>query len=400
VLTPEVPMAGGLRPDPRAGLGSPVHTVRVLLVQANVWRVGLTLAVLVALLALLRFVLADGGSVLFTVVMAWFLSLAMEPAVRRLSTRMPRGAATALVMVAAGLLSLGFLVAFGSLAVEQAAALLRSLPSVIESVLGWVNRRLGTDYSSSDLLSSIRLTPEDAASYAQDVLGGLWTVLGSLATGVFGFFAIILLSFYLSADGPRLRAWLANLMPARPQRIFLSVWDLSMAKTAGYVSARVVLAVINGTTSALVFLLIGLPSWLALGLWTGVVAQFVPTIGTYISIVLPVLVGLASPEPWTGIAALAWGVLYQQVENVTFEPRISARAVNLHPAVAFGSVMLGSALFGVGGALLAIPVTAMLLAVVDAYVQRPHDTADLVAGELVTGRETAEESEELPGHPT
>jgi predicted PurR-regulated permease PerM len=397
---PEVPMAGGLRPEPRAGIGSAVHTVRVLLVPANVWRVGLTLAALVALVIFLRFVLADGGSVLFTVVMAWFLSLAMEPAVRRLSTRMPRGAATALVMVAAGLLSLGFLVAFGSLAVEQAAQLLRSLPGTIESVLAWVNRRLGTDYSSSDLLSSIRLTPEDAASYAQEVLGGIWTVLGSLATGVFGFFAIVLLSFYLSADGPRLRAWLADPLPPRPQRLFLSVWDLSMSKTAGYVSARLVLAVINGTLSALVFLIIGLPSWLALGLWTGVVAQFVPTIGTYISIVLPVLVGLASPQPWTGVAALAWGVLYQQVENVTLEPRISARAVNLHPAVAFGSVMLGSALFGVAGALLAIPVTAMVLAVVDAYVDRRHLVSDMVAGELVTSTDGLDENEELPGHPT
>ncbi len=393
-------MAGGLRPDPRAGLGAPVHTVRVLLVPSNVWRVGLTLAALVALLLLLRFVLADGGSVLFTVVMAWFLSLAMEPVVSRLSTRMPRGAATALVMAAGGLASLGFLVAFGSLAVEQAANLLRSLPGTIESVLGWVNRRLGTDYSSSDLLSSIRLTPEDAANYAQQVLGGIWTVLGSVATGVFGFFAILLLGFYLSADGPRLRSWLAAPMPPRPQRLFLSVWDLSMTKTAGYVSARLVLAVINGTTSAVVFLIIGLPSWLALGLWTGLVAQFVPTIGTYISIVLPVLVGLASPQPWTGIAALAWGVLYQQVENLTLEPRISARAVNLHPAVAFGSVMLGTALFGVGGALLAIPVTAMLLAVVDAYVDRRHVMSDLVTGELVTSLDAAEESEELPGHPT
>jgi predicted PurR-regulated permease PerM len=393
-------MADGLRPDPKAGLASPVHTVRVLLVPSNMWRVGLTLAALVALVLLLRFVLADGGSVLFTVVMAWFLSLAMEPAVKRLATRMPRGAATALVMAAAGLLSLGFLAAFGSLAVEQAAALVRSLPGTIESALDWLNRRLGTDYSSSDLLASIRLTPEDAADYAQEVLGGIWTVLGSLAAGVFGFFAIILLSFYLSADGPRLRSWLADPLPPRPQRLFLSVWDLSMTKTAGYVSARLLLAVINGTASALVFLIIGLPSWLALGLWTGVVAQFVPTIGTYISIVLPVLVGLASPQPWTGIAALAWGVLYQQVENVTLEPRISARAVNLHPAVAFGSVMLGSALFGVGGALLAIPVTAMLLAVLDAYVDRRDVVSDMVAGELVTGTDRLDETEELPGHPT
>ena len=118
------------------------------------------------------------------------------------------------------------------------------------------------------------------------------------------------------------------------------------------------------------FLLIGLPSWLALALWTGLVAQFVPAIGTYIAIVLPVLVGLLSPNPWLGAMVLAWGVLYQQVENLTIEPRISARAVDVHPAVSFASVILGTAMFGVAGALLAIPVAAMLLSLLDLYRTR------------------------------
>jgi predicted PurR-regulated permease PerM len=108
-----------------------------------------------------------------------------------------------------------------------------------------------------------------------------------------------------------------------------------------------------------------MPSWLALGIWTGLVAQFVPTIGTYIAIVLPVLVGLLSGNPWIGVMALIWAVIYQQVENLTLEPRISARAVNVNPAVAFASVMLGAALFGVAGALLAIPVTAMVISLID-----------------------------------
>ena len=116
------------------------------------------------------------------------------------------------------------------------------------------------------------------------------------------------------------------------------------------------------------FALIGLPSWFALALWTGVVAQFIPTIGTYISIALPVLVGLLNPQPWLGVAVLAWGVIYQQVENLTLEPRISARAVDVHPAVAFASVVLGTALFGVAGALLAVPVSAMLLALFEIQV--------------------------------
>lgn len=135
-------------------------------------------------------------------------------------------------------------------------------------------------------------------------------------------------------------------------------------------AARVTLAAVNAAASSIVFALIGLPSWFALGLWTGVVAQFIPTIGTYISIALPVLVGLMSPEPWMGLAVLAWGIAYQQVENIGLEPRISARAVDVHPAVAFASVLLGTSLFGVAGALLAVPVSAMLLALFDLQVLR------------------------------
>ena len=113
------------------------------------------------------------------------------------------------------------------------------------------------------------------------------------------------------------------------------------------------------------FAIIGMPSWLALGIWTGVVAQFVPTIGTYISIILPVIVGLLSGHPWIGVAALVWALIYQQVENLTIEPKISARAVNVHPAFAFAAVMVGTALFGVAGALLAIPVGAMIISLAD-----------------------------------
>ncbi len=158
------------------------------------------------------------------------------------------------------------------------------------------------------------------------------------------------------------------------------MWDVTASKTGGYVGARVILAVINASTSAVVFMLIGLPSWLALAIWTGVVAQFVPTIGTYIAIALPVLIGLLSDNPWTGVMALGWAVLYQQVENLTIEPRISARAVNVHPAVAFASVMVGAALFGVAGALLAIPVAAMIISLADSRNAR-HDLHPDLAGE-------------------
>jgi predicted PurR-regulated permease PerM len=320
--------------------------------------------------AFLTFVVRDGGSIIFTVLMAWFISIAMEPAVRRLSRHMRRGAATGLVMLAFVLFAVVFSVAFGQLLVEQIATLLKALPDLVKSVIEALNQRLGTSYKLTDILSNLNITQDQVNQYATQILGGVLSLIGTVFGAFFSLFTLGLLTFYLSADGPRLRRWVAQLFSARAQGIWLTVWDTTAAKTGGYVGARVVLAFINSATSAVVFLVIGMPSWLALAIWTGIVAQFVPTIGTYIAIALPVLVGLLSPNPVIGVIALVWAVLYQQVENLTLEPRISAKATDVHPAVAFAAVLLGAALFGVAGAVLAVPVVAMLLSLVAIYVQR------------------------------
>lgn len=343
---------------------------RVVLVPGNVWRIGLVVIGLIVLFAVGRFVLSEGASLIFTAVMAWFISLAMEPAVGRLARHMPRGAATGLVLLAVVLFLVVFFSLFGALIVEQVTNLVQSLPDFARNALTWVNGRFGTDYALEDLWETLNLDTDRLADMASQLAGGVLAVLGSIAGAVASFFIFALLLFYLSADGPRLRRWIATLFPPRIQETTVVVWDTMAEKTGRYVSARLVLAAVNATATAIVFLIIGLPSWLALALWTGMVAQFVPAIGTYISIVLPVLVGLLSPNPWLGVIVLGWGILYQQVENLTIEPRISARAVNVHPAVSFGSVILGTAMFGVAGALLAIPVVAMLLTLLDLYRTR------------------------------
>ena len=341
----------------------------------NIWQVGWVVIALVAVALFLRFVIADAGSVMFALLMAWFAAIAMEPAVGRLARHMKRGLATALVMASVILFGVVFSLAFGQLLVDQIAQLLQGLPDLVDSAVAWVNGRFNTRYDIQDILSQLNLEPAQVAQYAGVVLGGILGVLGSVVGGLFSLFTFALFTFYFSADGPRFRRFIATLFPPRLQGSAVDVWQITAQKTGGYVGARVILALINATTSAVVFLLIGLPSWLALAIWTGVVAQFVPTIGTYIAIALPVLVGLLSDNPWTGVMALAWAVIYQQVENLTIEPKMSARAVDVHPAVAFASVMLGTALFGVAGALLSIPVAAMLMALAESrnkrYALRP-----------------------------
>lgn len=366
-------------PEPSAPMADgPVR--RVVLDLRSVWRAGLVLLGVVALGAFGRFVLHEGSHVLVTIALAWLAALAMEPAVGRLSRRIPRGAAVAVVMAGLGVLLAVFLAVFGAMLADQVAQLIQTLPDVVQSIIGWVNTRFGTEYSVDTILQSINLTPSDAAGYANQVLGGVLGILGSVVGVLFTGLTLLLLTFYFSADNPRLRVWIGGLLPARQQQVFITVWNLTTEKTGGYVAARAVLATLNGVLTSIVFLIFGLPSWLALGLWTGLVAQFVPTIGTYISIALPLLVAVLSDRPWTALVVLGWAVLYQQVENLAIEPRISARAVNVHPAVAFSSVLFGTALFGITGALLSIPIFAMLLSLLDIYAKR-HDLIPELAAE-------------------
>jgi predicted PurR-regulated permease PerM len=128
------------------------------------------------------------------------------------------------------------------------------------------------------------------------VAGGVLGFLTSVVSAAFSTFTFAFFTYYFSADAPRLRRWMARLFPPRQQEIVVGVWDLAVIKTGSYLSARVVLAAICGTTTALFLLVIEIPYWLALGTWTGVVAQFVPTIGTYVAILLPVMVGLIGDQ--------------------------------------------------------------------------------------------------------
>ena len=346
----------------------------------NIWRIGWVVIGLLACALLLNFVLEDGGSVIFTVLMGWFAAIAMAPAVDRLSRHMRRGFATIIVMLSVIVFLALFFIAFGRLFFDQIVQLLEGLPGFVDEVIRRINERFETQYSTDTILQQLNITPEQAASYASEFAGGFFGVLISVVGGLFGAFTFFLFAFYLSADGPRFRLWLASLFPTRLQDVVVNVWDVTAEKTGSYVAARVILATLNGGSTAIVFLIIGMPSWLALGIWTGLVAQFVPTIGTYLAITLPVIVGLLSGNPWIGVIALAWGILYQQIENLTFEPRISARAVDVHPAVAFGSVLLGASLFGVAGALLAIPVVAMVLSLLNIY-RKKYDLSPKLAAD-------------------
>jgi predicted PurR-regulated permease PerM len=181
--------------------------------------------------------------------------------------------------------------------------------------------------------------------------------------------SVLLFTFYLVSDGPKLRrAICSRLTPARQERV-LAAWELAGTKTGGYLYSRALLALLSTIFHWIVFQSLGTAAPLALALWVGVVSQFLPVVGTYLAGVLPVLLAFLD-SPLKAIIVLVAIVVYQQIENYLFSPRITAHTMELHPALAFGAALGGAAVLGAVGAVLALPAAAMGQALVSEWGDR------------------------------
>jgi predicted PurR-regulated permease PerM len=317
----------------------------------------------------------------YVLAFAFFIGLAMEPIVNRLERRgVRRGAGTGIVLVGLILGTILFFAVFGSLLVDQLAALVRSVPALTDSAIAWINEEFGTTIAEDEILESLGISTGDLANAAANIGVGVIGVITSTVGLLFNLLMMLFFAFYFAADGPRLRRTVASWLPPSRQLQFLTVWDISTAKAGSYVISRGILAIISAAAHGVFFAIIGLPYWLPLALWVGFVSQFIPTIGTYLAGALPIIIALVSGEPLVALAVLVFILIYQQVENLILTPRVTQQTLEVHAAIAFGSVIVGGALFGATGALLAIPVVAIVIAVFDTYGKRYQLISEL-AGE-------------------
>ena len=307
----------------------------------------------------------------FTLFFAFFLGLAMEPVVNRLAARgIKRGIGTFIVL--GGLIggTIFFFAVFGNLLVTQLAELAKSVPNIIDNVIAWVNRTFDQNIEEGRVLEAFGIEAADLAGYAANLGLGLLNYVFTAVGAVFSLFTVLLFAFYFAADGPGLRRTIASWLRPDRQRTFLAVWEISTQKAGGYVISRGIMALISAAFHGIVFVIIDLPYWLPMALWVGLVSQFIPTIGTYLAGALPIVLALAEGDWGKAIIVLVAVIAYQQVENYYVQPRITQSTLQIHAAVAFGSVIVGATLFGATGALLAIPVVATVQAIIENYGKR------------------------------
>jgi predicted PurR-regulated permease PerM len=329
-----------------------------------------------ALLALLlRSVWASLHTFVLLMLVSLFLSLAIEPATNRLARRgWRRGTATFLILLLVIVVVFVFVIAIAALVGQQVADLLVHSERYVTKTVNFINNTFGAHLRPDKIVATINDPNGRVQHFIKSQQGRVVELSVTALTVLVETFSVMLFTFYLVADGPKLRRSICSRLRPERQRKVLAAWELAIEKTGGYLYSRVLLGGLSAVAHWIGLAIIGVRAPLALALWVGVVSQFMPVIGTYVAGALPVLVAFLD-SPGKALVALIFITVYVQIQDYVFLPRVSRRTMALHPAIAFGSALVGAAVLGVVGALLAIPGAAMVQALLSEAGTR-HDVVD------------------------
>ena len=314
--------------------------------------VGFVAALGVAGALALAYLVVAAGQILVLLGLAFFLAVGLDPAVRWLHRRgLPRWAAVTVVLVAALGAFAGFLATAIPVVVTQATHLANDLPNYLKSL----NRRTST-------LGRLNLRYH-VVSHLQQLLRGsgvsFGTLLGvgkvvlGLVTSVI---VVVILTVYLLVDLPRVKRGIYQLAPKSRRARMVLLTDEIFDRVGGYVLGNLLTSAVAGIGTWVWALAFGIPYSLLLGI---LVALFdlIPIIGSTIGGVIVSLVALTVSLP-VAIATAVFYIVYRFVEDYLLTPRIMVRTVAVPGLVTVIATVLGGALLGIIGALVAIPIAA------------------------------------------
>src|SRR5215207_2143007 len=322
-------------------------------------RVVLRVVLVVLLVVLTLYLIWRLRQPLTWIFIAGFLAIALSGPVNWLARRMKRGFAIALVYFALILLPVLIGAILVPPVVEQLNNLIRNLPAYAADLQEFVGendrlRELEADYNiTAELQKQAATLPGrvgDAAGILSDI--GL-----GLVNSIFAAVTIIVLSLFIIGSG---RSWL-DWVAARqgPEReVWLNrLFDRIGNAVGNYVAGALGQALVAGVLAYVVLMILGVPYAGSLAVIIFLL-DLVPLVGATLGAILVGVITVFNDFPTTTIIWTIWSIVYQQIENNVIQPRIQAKAVSVHPFVVLTSVLFGSTLFGVLGALIAIPIAA------------------------------------------
>jgi predicted PurR-regulated permease PerM len=341
--------AGADARDGRFGRPGPPVNMRSPFVIGFIGGLGVLLAYAVFL------GIRNAASILVLIFIAMFLAVGLNPAVVRLrGWGVPRGGAVAIVALTVIALLAGGLIALIPPLVTQTTELVQNVPEFIQSLQR--NETVNELVQRYDILTKVQsaLDAGTVGNALGGVVGGAKLVFGT----IFNVLTVLVLTIYFMAAFDRIKERAYSLVPASRRTRVRLLTDEILTKVGAYMVGALSIAVLAGLSTWVFALIVGLAYPFALAV---VVAVFdlIPQIGATLGAIIVSLVGLASSIT-TGIICIAFFIVYQQLENYLIYPNVMRRSVKVSDVAAVVAALLGVALFGVIGALVAIPMVAAI----------------------------------------
>ena len=303
------------------------------------------------------------------VLISIFLAVALSPPINRLSQRMKRGFAIAIVYIGLLLVPILLIALIVPPLITEANNFADNVPQYADDVTQYVqdNERLRNLNEDYDVTSKL----EEEAGKLPGRLGGAAGTLRDIGFGIvsslFALLTILVMTAFLLSNG---RGWIEQMLASRPpaqrERLRRSLDHMASA-VSGYVAGALTIALIAGTATFIVLTILGVPFSGPLAVLAGLMS-LIPLIGATIAAVIIGLVTLFEDFPTATIIWAIWAIVYQQLENNLIQPQIQRRTVNVHPFITIVAVLFGATLLGVMGALVAIPIAASIQIIVREYV--------------------------------
>jgi predicted PurR-regulated permease PerM len=308
------------------------------------------------------------GSVLILVVVALFLAAGLNPTVEFFMSRGLKRAWALLVVIAGVLVTLTlFIVAIVPVLTDQVTAITDNAPGWLDQLAH--NRQIQDLNQQYDIVDKAK---EYIASgdLAKSVFGGALNVGLKVLSLLGNVFVVVVLTMYFLASLPTIKKALYQMAPASRRDRVSRLGDQIVRGIGGYVSGAFIIALCAGLSSLVFLVIVGLGEYaVALALVVAIL-DVIPMIGATLGALIVCAIAFAT-DPKVGIASVIFYVVYQQVENYVIYPRVMSRSVEIPGALTVIAALIGAALLGVVGALLAIPTAAAILLIVrEVWVKR------------------------------
>ncbi|MGI9822767.1 AI-2E family transporter [Agromyces sp. Marseille-Q5079] len=340
-------------------------------VKIRSFRIGFVGALGVLLAILLGGIVSQLGTVLLYVALALFLALGLDPVVSWLQRRnLPRWAAILIVFAGVIGIFVGLIATIVPIVIEQTTNIVENWDEIRRNVLNsdfvaWLNSLGGGDHAIEDAVKSAGDWLADPANLGA-LGGGILAVGAGIAGGFTGATIVLILTLYFLASLHSMKRYSTKFVPASSRGKYREVTEEITGSVGRYVIGQFSLGAVNGVLSLIFLTIIGAPAPILLA-FIAFLFSLVPLVGTLTGAVIISLVCFAA-SPETALAAAIYYLIYMQVEAYVLSPRIMNKAVAVPGALVVIAAVAGGTLGGVLGALVAIPVAASLIIIVEKVI--------------------------------